>query len=152
MPMLIFPLYFGSWLTSLIKLGISYIGWWNNLHSKKSRKQIFFFFKIYRMRLGQLLWTGSCNCKNCVIIKLSWEAATLAWKIMGVSHLERETFPVTFSPGEVWPLPEGLEDIFFTLMYFERVFEAVHNSFSFNFYMICLYFILKKTKRTLSKK
>ena len=113
MPMLIFPLYFGSWLTSLIKLGISYIGWWNNLHSKKSRKQIFFFFfKIYRMRLGQLLWTGSCNCKNCAIIKLSWEAATLAWKIMGVSHLERETFPVTFSPGEVWPLPEGLEDIF----------------------------------------
>ena len=40
---------------------------------------------------------------------------------------------------------------FLLTMYFERVFETLHNSFLFNFYMICIYFILKKRKRLLLK-
>ena len=40
---------------------------------------------------------------------------------------------------------------FLLTMYFERVFETLRHSFLFNFYMICIYFILKKKKRLLLK-
>ena len=36
-------------------------------------------------------------------------------------------------------------------MYFKCVFETLHNAFLFNFYMISIYFILKKRKITLLK-
>ena len=42
--------------------------------------------------------------------------------------------------------------LFFFTMYSECGVGALRNSFQFNFYMICTYFILKEIKRTLLKK
>ena len=71
---------------------------------------------------------------------------------MGISYSKRKTFPATFLPGPVRPLPEGSEDNFSCAKYLECVLRTMHNSFLFNFYMICIYFIVKKIKRTLLKK
>ena len=56
---------------------------------------------------AQSVTTGSCNYENdtchnySILKKLSWEVATLTWKLMGISYSERKTFPATFLPWEV---------------------------------------------------
>ena len=89
-----------------------------------------------------------------ILKKLSWEVATLAWKVMGNLFTKRKTFPATFSHGEVWPLPEGSEDHFFYSWYISSVSLGhciIHFNLNFTWFIYILY-ILKKIKRTLLKK
>ena len=47
-----------------------------------------------------------------ILAKLSWELATLTWKLMAILYSERQPFTL---PGEVWLLPKGSEDNLFYL-------------------------------------
>ena len=95
-----------------IKLKYSHY-WWNinNPLIFKCSIHNFHFKYSYRSNShAQPLTTGSRNCKNHTIT-VFWrncpkEVATLAWKLMGILYSERHIFPATFSPREVWPLPE----------------------------------------------
>ena len=61
------------------------------------------------------LTTGSHNCENHTVIMVFWRNCPGKWPhLLGEAYghfifrqSERKTFPATFLPEEVWPLPEG---------------------------------------------
>ena len=106
---------------------------------------------------------GSRNYENHTIIMVFWKNTLGSGKNCGgicphligslwAFHIWKVKLFLQHFFGKYDPYLRVQKIIFLFAMYFEYVFETLRNSFLFNFFMICIYSILQKIKRTLLKK